>query len=116
VERRAELDRDTDEFCTAVLKEIAELNKQLSAQITKRVGAHPKVKGDKTLRKLSRIAIVYMEHRGLYESAVENLRKSPEWRITPPDNTVSAIYRNIYKLITQISYPGSVESKLERKW
>lgn len=110
------IDKETDKFCNALLKEIAELNRKLSTQITRRVNNHPRTKDNKMLRKLGRVSIVYTEHYALYERAVENLRDLPEWRSTPPDSVVSAIYRNVYKLITEIKYSGSVESKYEKKW
>lgn len=111
-----DIDKDTDAFCTAVLRELSDLNRKLSSQITKRVAAHPQLKDNKQRRKLAKIAIFYTDHWPLYERAAGNVRSRPEWRDAPPDSTVSAIYRNIYKLITDISYPGSVESKYEKQW
>jgi len=111
-----EIDNDTARFFNHLLTEISSLNRQLSEQITRRVRSNPKTKDDKSLRKQARLAIIYTEYRGLYEQAAEALQRRPEWRITPPDSKVSAIYRNIYKLFTDVSYPGSVESKYEKKW
>lgn len=109
---KIDIDKDTDAFCNALLKEIADLDRPLSKHLTQRVKNSPQLKGQKILRKLGKVAIVHEEHRILYERAVENLRALPEWRSPPPDSTVSAIYRNVYKLITEIRYPGSVESNV----
>lgn len=94
------IDKDTDAYCNDLLKEVAELNKKLSAQITKRVKKHPTTKDKKILRKLARISIVYTEYRPLYEQARENLRALPEWRTPPLENTISKIYKSVHKLIT----------------
>ena len=110
------IDKDTDKFCNALLREISELDRHLSLKITKRVNSNPKVKHDKLLRKLGRVAVIYVEHHALYERAAENLRSSLEWRETPPDPTISTIYRNVYNIISEVRYPGSVESKYEKDW
>ena len=111
-----DIDKDTDEFCNALLNEISELNRQLSKQLTIRLSNNPKIKDDKILRKLGKISIIYMEHYSLYERAAENLRSLPEWRPAFPDSTVSTVYRSVYKFISDIRYPGSVESKHEKQW
>jgi len=109
----AELDRETDRFCNALLSEISTLDRQLSKALTRRLEKVPNYAGRKLPRKLAKVAIVYEEHYALYERAASYLRALPEWRSFPPDHTVSAIYRNVYNLISEVRYPGSVESKYE---
>ncbi|MCH8261601.1 MAG: hypothetical protein IIA77_00935 [Proteobacteria bacterium] len=111
-----QFDKDTDEFCNDLLKEIAEIDRKLSKKITQRVKSIPAVKEHKNLRKLGKVAIVYEEHHALYERAVENLQALPKWYSTPPDSVVSVIYHNVYKMISETPYSGSVELKNEKKW
>ena len=108
------LDRETDRFCNALLLEISALDRRLSKALTRRLEKVPRYAGQSLPRKLAKVAIVYEEYYPLYERAASYLRALPEWRSFPPDHRVSAIYRNVYRLISDVRYPGSVESKYEK--
>jgi len=110
------LQKELDEYATALLKEIAALDRRLSKKLTQRVKTVEILGGGKRGRKFGKIAIVYVENQPLYERAASALRASPEWRTLPPDPTVSAFYRSVYKLVSEFRYPGSVEKKNEAEW
>ena len=107
------IDNDTDRYCTALLIEIAALDGPLSKKLTRQVKSTEK---EKMFRKLAKVAVIYFEYYALYERAAQILRRSPDWRTEPDNPAVSAVYRSVYKFVSQFRYPGSVESKYEKTW
>lgn len=105
------LDRDTDRYCNALLKEISALDRPLSKSLSRRLDDGFDYAVRPLPRKLVKVAIVHEEFYPLYERAASSLRALPEWRTYPHDPTVSTIYQYIYGLVSQFRLPGSVEAR-----
>lgn len=108
-----ELDQETDRFCAALLSAVSEINPRLSNQITKRVNSSAKLRKDKRLRKLAKVAIFYKEHSDIYQTAVHKLSRLPEWNSPVSNPKITKFYESAYELLKLEPVPGSFESKYD---
>jgi hypothetical protein len=110
------IDKEMEKYSGDLLTLIADINPVVSKQITAKVKKSEQLRKNKTLRKLTKVAIFYCEHLSIYQEAAKTLNRLPEWSTQVSNPKISIIYESIYKLYSQERISGSIESKYEKKY
>lgn len=108
------LDKETDKYCIALLKELSDANPRRDKEITKRVHQLIPQKEGTLKRRLFKVSIYYVENNYLYENAIRAVNKLPEFISPISRPKVSGFFENIYYLYDKRRISGSFDSKYEK--